>query len=145
MRERGGFGPVMAGFVVAEARGETDSGEGGRGDEPPVDSAVGSVVARHKRGNRRRYRQAWTMERAMSEVRFRTVGEVVGWGTEVPGIEVSEAKLYYWPGDGVIGRRCPVLWRSGRICRPRRPGKRGALGGPSAPGSEAGRSGAICG
>ena len=34
--------------------------------------------------------------RAVSEGRFRTVGEAGRWCAEVPGIEVLEGKVYYW-------------------------------------------------
>ena len=59
-------------------------------------------VARRKSGNRKTHRQAWTVEQeaklkeAVSEGRFRTVGEAVRWCAEVLGIEVSEGKVYYW-------------------------------------------------
>ena len=100
---------MMAGFVAAEARVETGSGEGSRWSEPPIDSAVGSGVrsgghrggARHKRGNRKRYRQAWTvaqeakLREAVSEERFRTVGEAVRWCEKVLRVEVLEGKGCY--------------------------------------------------
>ncbi len=59
-------------------------------------------MARHKQGNRKMHRQAWTAEQeaqlkeAVSEGRFRTVGEAGRGCAEVLGIEVSEGKVYYW-------------------------------------------------
>ncbi len=59
-------------------------------------------VGRHKSGSMKTHRQAWTAEQeaklkeAVSEGRFRTVGEAVRWCAEVLGIEVSEGKVYHW-------------------------------------------------
>ena len=59
-------------------------------------------MARHKQGSMKTHRQPWTAEQeaklrqAVSEGRFRMLGEKVRWCGEVLEVEVSEGKVYYW-------------------------------------------------
>ncbi len=95
----------MAGVVGTTTGGEADSGKGGSGViHTTIQRWVrwyeaGGIeeVARHKRGNWKTHRQAWTMEQeerlrqAVSEGRIRTVGEGVRGCAEV--LEIAAP---YW-------------------------------------------------
>jgi transposase len=59
-------------------------------------------VARHRLGSGVRPYEAWTpaqaqrLREAVSEGRFRTIGEAMAWCEKELGVAVSYKKLYYW-------------------------------------------------
>jgi hypothetical protein len=91
----------MAGAVDVETRGaiEASEGAGGRGAcERWVrwyEAGVIEEVARHRLGSGVRPYEAWTpaqeqrLREAVSEGRFRTIGEAMPWRRRELGVEVS--------------------------------------------------------
>jgi len=98
----------MAGAVDVETRGalEASEGAGGRGAcERWVrwyEAGGLEEVARHRLGSGVRPYEAWTpaqaqrLREAVSEGRFRTIGEAMAWCEKELGVAVSYKKLYYW-------------------------------------------------
>ena len=96
-------------------------------------------VARHRRGNRKTHRQAWTaqqearLRQAVEEGRFRTAGEVVRWCAEALGIEAPD-----WLRRWGYRKKVPRPLAERADVQAQEAWERGAFGGPSAAGSEAG-------
>jgi len=100
----------MAGAVDVETRGAIEASEGAGGGGACDDSAMGEwyetgglkEVARHRLGSGVRPYEAWTsaqeqrLREAVSEGRFRTIGEAMAWCEKELGVKVSYKKLYYW-------------------------------------------------
>jgi len=95
---------------------------------------------RHRLGSGAKRREVWTREQerrvgeAVSEGRFRTIGEAVAWCRRELGVAVSYKKLYDWFRRWGYRKKVPRSMAEKADVQAREGWKKGAVGSPKARG-----------
>ena len=146
----------MAGAVDVETMGavEASEGDGGRGAcERWVrwyEAGGLEEVARHRLGSGVRPYEAWTpaqaqrLREAVSEGRFRTIGEAMAWCEKELGVKVSYKKLYYWFRRWGYRKKVPRPMAEKANVQAQEGWKKGAIGSLAGGGAKARGRGGVC-
>ncbi len=107
-------------------------------------------VGRHRLGSGAKCREVWTREQerrvgeAVSEGRFRTIGEAVAWCRRELGMAVSYKKLYDWFWRWGYREKVPRPMAEKADVQAQGHGKRRAMGSLADGGAKARGGGGVC-
>jgi len=105
---------------------------------------------RHRLGSGAKRREVWTREQerrvgeAVSEGRFRTIGEAVAWCRRELGVAVSYKKLYDWFRRWGYRKKVPRSMAEKADVQAREGWKKGAVGSLAGGGAKARGRGGFC-